>query len=110
MTATAVQKALANMLANGSDWEVAKTSVEGVYIQKMPGNKSKGASLCIVVNPPNDRGDPSKRRGLYIRAQQDITFYKMAFNDAKMVEALGIVAEANGETLKEVSEEILITI
>jgi len=34
----------------------------------------------------------------------------MAFSDAKMVEALGIVAEANGETLKEASEEILITI
>ena len=110
MTATA-QTILANLLENGSDWKVEKTSVEGVYVQKMPASKSKGASLCVVVNPPNDRGDPSKRRGLYIRTAKDIAFYKKAFSDPKMVVAFGVVVEANGGSVaEEAEEEIVITI
>ena len=110
MTATAAAAALATLLTNGSDWDVVKTSVDGVYVQKMPASKSKIASLCVMVNPPDNKGEPSKRRGLYIRTAEDIEFYKTAFGNAKMVSALGVVAEANGTPEAEETEEIVIAI
>ena len=108
MTANTAQTALATLLANGSDWDVVKTSVAGVYVQKMPANKSRGDSLCVVVNPPNGRGNPSKRKHLYIRTAEDIAFYKAAFSNAKMASALGLVAEINGEPESMVAEEEIV--
>ena len=106
MAQTATQIALAQMLDTGSDWSVKKTSVSGVYVQKMPGNKSRGESLCVIVNPPNGKGNPSKRKHLYIRTAADVAFYKAAFNDPKMMAALAVVSETNGEDAEaEIAED-----
>jgi len=113
MANTAAKTALAGMLANGSDWDVEKTSVPGIYIQKMPESENGKIpeALCVVVNPPNDKGNPSKRRGLYVRTAEDVAFYKAAFSNEKMLLALGLVAEVNGTPeAEEAKEEIVISI
>ena len=58
---------LDQFLQTGNDWEKLKTSIPGVFIQKLPPYRNAPSRLAIEVNPVDASGSPTKRRGLLIR-------------------------------------------
>jgi hypothetical protein len=45
------EERLGEFLRTGNDWEKLKTSIPGVFIQKLPPYRSSPARLAIEVNP-----------------------------------------------------------
>ena len=61
------EEKLSTFLEEGADWAKVKTTVPGVFVMKMPGNKSRAPNLSVELNPVDAGGSPTKRRGLIIR-------------------------------------------
>ncbi|KXA91526.1 hypothetical protein AKJ63_01380 [candidate division MSBL1 archaeon SCGC-AAA259D18] len=62
-----LEESLAEFLEDGDDWERKKTSVDGVFILKLPEYKGTPPRLAIELNPTDSSGNPTKKRGLMIR-------------------------------------------
>jgi len=80
------------------DWTKVPTSVPGVFIVYMP--VAKGAterSLGIELNPVDEQGNPTKRRGIYLRSA-DLAQMKEALNSDTVVELVNYVEEINPAT------------
>lgn len=101
---------LAGMLETSPDWAVAPTTVPGVWIQKMPGTRNRDPKLAVAVNLPDDKGQPSKRRHLYIKNLDEIKEYQEIFANEKLVDALKAVGAVNGEDVSESKAEAVIEI
>jgi hypothetical protein len=55
------------------DW--AKRKIEGfpgLYLVKMPAKKDVPANPALEINPADQFGNPTKRRGIYIRATAEM--------------------------------------
>jgi len=61
-----LEESLADFLEEGDDWERKKTSVDGVFILKLPEYKGNPPRLAVELNPTDSSGNPTKRRGLMI--------------------------------------------
>ncbi len=51
------------------DWEKKKIEgIPGLYLVKMPAKKGTPAHAALEINPADQFGNPTKRRGIYIRS------------------------------------------
>ena len=75
---------LSSFLKTGSDWGRMKTSVPGIFVLKLPDYKSSPARLAIELNPTDDSGSPTKRRGLVLRSLDELGEYKAIFQYDKL--------------------------
>jgi hypothetical protein len=53
------EEKLAEFLKRGSDWEKLRTSVPGVFIQKLPPYRSSPERLAVEINPIDASGNPT---------------------------------------------------
>ncbi len=58
-----LEESLTEFLEDGDDWERKKTSVDGVFILKLPEYKGNPPRLAIELNPTDSSGNPTKKRG-----------------------------------------------
>jgi len=86
---------LAEFLKTGVDWGKMKTSVPGVYIQKMPAYRNQPARLAVEINPVDSSGNPTKKRGLSIRDVAEYEEFKDIINNDKMESLFEMLAEVN---------------
>jgi len=101
---------LASFLKTGPDWGRLKTSVPGIFVLKLPAYKNSPARLAIELNPTDDSGSPTKRRGLVLRSSEELEEYKTIFLYEKLTPLLEAVDDINPETKKRVTnagEEVL---
>ena len=89
---------LEEFLKTGGDWEKLRTSVPGVFIQKLPPYRSSPERLAVEVNPVDASGNPTKRRGLLIRSLDEYEAFKEILNDEKLPKLLGMLEGVNPET------------
>lgn len=75
-------------------WERVKTTVEGVFIVKLPGSKYRPEAICVEINPTRD-GKPTKRRGLYILSKKSLQDMRQMLNNSKLDELLGAIDAKN---------------
>ena len=55
------------------DWEKKKLEgFPGLYLVKMPAKKETPAHAALEINPADQFGNPTKRRGIYIRATSEM--------------------------------------
>lgn len=85
-------------LRTGGDWEKLRTSVPGVFIQKLPPYRSSPERLAVEVNPLDASGNPTKRRGLLIRSLDEYEAFKEILNDEKLPKLLEMLEGVNPET------------
>lgn len=90
-----VDEKVAGFLKTGSDWSRMKTSVPGVFLLKMPPYRSAPARLAVELNPVDNSGTPTKKRGLVIRSSQELEAYKTIFQVDKLEALLMKVEEVN---------------
>ena len=91
---------LSSFLKTGSDWGRMKTSVPGIFVLKLPDYKSSPARLAIELNPTDDSGSPTKRRGLVLRSLDERGEYKAIFQYDKLEPLLRAVDGLNPKQKK----------
>lgn len=91
---------LSSFLKTGSDWGRMKTSVPGIFVLKLPDYKGSPARLAIELNPTDDSGSPTKRRGLVLRSLDELEEYKEIFRYDKLEPLLKSVDSLNPKLKK----------
>lgn len=89
------EEKLEDFLRTGSDWEKLKTSVPGVFIQKLPPYRSSPARLAVEINPVDASGNPTKRRGLLLRYPDEYEAFKEILTDEKLPRLLEMLERVN---------------
>jgi hypothetical protein len=89
------EEKLEDFLRTGSDWEKLKTSVPGVFIQKLPPYRSSPARLAVEINPVDASGNPTKRRGLLLRYMDEYEAFKEIITDEKLSRLLEMLENVN---------------
>ena len=89
------EEKLEDFLRTGSDWEKLKTSVPGVFIQKLPPYRSSPARLAVEINPVDATGNPTKRRGLLLRYTDEYEAFKEILTDEKLPRLLEMLERVN---------------
>ena len=78
------EEKLANFLKTGRDWSRLMTSVQGIFVLKLPAYKRSPSRLAVEINPVDEGGKPSKRRGLVLRSTGELEAFKEAFQIDKV--------------------------
>jgi hypothetical protein len=86
---------LVEFLKNGKDWERRATTVPGIFILRLPGNGKRPASLAVELNPVDELGKPTKKRGLVLRSSGELEHFRKLINDEKLTVLLGKIDEVN---------------
>jgi len=104
------EEKLAEFLEKGKDWDKVKTTVPGVFVMKMPGSKTRPASLSVEINPVDVSGNPTKRRGLIIRGVEEYLEFKDILLNEKLESLLEMLEDVNPETGKSKTRKDVIEI
>ena len=92
---------LSDFLKSGKDWGRLKTTIPGVFVLKLPAYRSAPTRLAVELNPVNEMGNPTKRRGLILRSSAEFEEFKELLNQDKLNKLVGMVDAVNPE-VKEV--------
>ena len=79
---------LADFLKSGKDWERKPTSVPGVFVLKMPPFKGFPARLAVELNPVDEAGRPTRKRGVLLRSSTELAEYKKLLEDERLASLL----------------------
>lgn len=104
------EEKLDEFLKTGKDWSRLATSVPGIYIQKLPSSKSSPSKLVVEINPVNEVGAPTKRRGMIIRYEDEYLSLKEIINNDKLPKLLKMLEEVNpgGGTKVSKNDDVII--
>jgi hypothetical protein len=86
---------LQEFLTNGKDWAKFKTTLPGVFIQKLPSYRGQPARLAIEINPVDASGAPTKRKGLLIRDVSEYEEFKEILSNEKMETVFEMLEKVN---------------
>jgi hypothetical protein len=86
---------LEQFLKSGKDWERRATTVPGVFILKLPGDGRRPASLAVELNPVDELGKPTKKRGLVLRSSSELQEFRKLINNDKLTILMGRIDEVN---------------
>jgi hypothetical protein len=85
--------AIRTALEPAQPWTKVKTTIPGIFVVKIPDNK--GFRVSLMFNPPDDEGEPKKRKGLYFDDLYTARTAKEAFNDDSLETLIGAVRGVN---------------
>ncbi|MGI0047827.1 MAG: hypothetical protein ACREBB_11680 [Nitrosotalea sp.] len=86
---------ISSFLNTGPDWGRLKTTIPGVFLLRMPAYKNIPTRLAVELNPVDERGAPTKKRGLVLRSKRELEQYKEIFQFDKIASLLGNVEKVN---------------
>jgi hypothetical protein len=99
-----MQERLTHFLKDSSDWERKSTSIQGVFLLKLPNSKAGTwkESIAIEINPVNpSTGFPTKKRGIVIRSASELGQITHILTNAKLSELAKRMDEVNPSDLKD---------
>lgn len=86
---------LEEFLKTGKDWGRIRTTVPGVFVLKLPEYKRSPTRLAIELNPVDDRGSTTKRRGLVLRSLGELDSFNELFKYDKLSKLMDMLEEVN---------------
>ena len=103
------EEKLSDFLKTGKDWARLRTSVQGIFVLKLPTYKSSPPRLAVELNPVDEAGKPRKRRGLTLRSSEELEDFKDLFQYEKISKLLNILDSVNPkvEAAKRKKEEVI---
>ena len=90
-----MEEKLRAFLKSGPDWARLKTNVPGVFLLKLPPFRGSSARLAVELNPVDSVGNPTKRRGLIVRNEEELRGYEVIFQSEKLRPLLKSVEAVN---------------
>jgi hypothetical protein len=91
---------LADFLRSGKDWERKPTSVQGVFVLRMPAFKGRPVRLAVELNPVDEAGRPTRKRGIIIRSSTELAEYKKLLEDERLASLLKNIDRLSPKPLK----------
>jgi len=95
-----LESRLADFLKSGRDWERKPTTVPGVFVLKMPPFRSSPTRLAVELNPVDEAGRPTRKRGLLLRSSEELADYKKLMGDDRVVSLLKSISELGPKPVK----------
>jgi hypothetical protein len=89
------EEKLRSFLKTGSDWARMKTTIPGLFILRLPPYKNSPTRLVIELNPVDDTGAPSKKRGLVIRSSKELEEYAKLFQYDRISPLISTIEKVN---------------
>lgn len=86
-----MEDTLRNFLETANPWERMETNIPSVFVVKSGATKKKPPRLMIEINPIDQFGKPTKRKGLYITSVEMLkTFAELIIEDkvSKLMDTL----------------------
>ena len=83
-----LESKLADFLKSGKDWERKPTTVGGVFVLKMPPFRGSPARLAVELNPVDDAGRATRKRGVLLRSSDELAEYKRLIEDERLTSLL----------------------
>ena len=91
---------LQEFLASGKDWAKVKTTIPGVFIQKLPAYRNQPARLAVEINPVDSSGNPTKRKGPIIRDVAEMEEFREILTNEKMESLFEMLEKVNPPSQK----------
>jgi hypothetical protein len=91
---------LQEFLASGKDWAKVKTTIPGVFIQKLPAYRNQPARLAVEINPVDSSGNPTKRKGTIIRDVAEMEEFREILTNEKMESLFEMLEKVNPPSQK----------
>jgi hypothetical protein len=89
------EEKLLEFLKNGKDWERRATTVPGIFVLRLPSDGKRPASLAVELNPVDELGKPTKKRGLVLRSSSELQEFRKLINDEKLTTLMDKIDEVN---------------
>jgi hypothetical protein len=86
---------LKEFLETGKAWSRLRTSIPGIFILKLPIYRRKPSRLAVELNPVNEVGDPTKRRGLVLRTGFELEAFNEIYDYDKLKMLIGLLDDVN---------------
>ncbi len=93
---SALGKNISEWVASDETADWAKRKIEGypgLFLVKMPAKKDVPANPALEINPADQFGNPTKRRGIYIRTTAEMQAVADLFG-AKIPKAIATLCDA----------------
>jgi len=88
-------KKISEWVASADDWAKWKINDHpGLYVVKMPAKKETPAHGALEINPADQFGNPTKRRGIYIRSVAEMEQVAAVFGVEALPESVSTLCEA----------------
>lgn len=94
-TPMTVEDRLKRMLEEGKDWERKQTSIEGLFLVRMPQYKNRPPTLAVEINPVDSSGNPTKRKGVVIRSATELEQIARIVSNPKLAELVKTMDKVN---------------
>ncbi|MEM2260436.1 MAG: hypothetical protein QXY65_05155 [Candidatus Methanomethylicaceae archaeon] len=75
-----LEEKLKDFLKKGKDWERKRTTINGVFILKIPQGKNKPSRIIVELNPIDEFGNPTKKRRIILRNLEELKEFKNLLN------------------------------
>ncbi|WP_455364664.1 hypothetical protein [[Eubacterium] cellulosolvens] len=95
-----LESKLAEFLKEGKDWERKATTLQGVFVLKMPTYKGAPVRLAVELNPVDSEGRPSKKRGILLRSSEELAEYSKIIGDNRIANLLKNIDSVNPRPAK----------
>lgn len=82
-------------LEKGNDWERKLTTLPGVFVVKLPPFGKSPTRLVVEINPVDESGKPTRRRGFIIRNSGELKDFRELLEDDKLAGLLSGIDEVN---------------
>ena len=76
------------------EYKIGKLSIEPSS-KELPANGRRPASLAVELNPVDELGKPTKKRGLVLRSGVELEEFRKLINDEKLTTLMGKIDEVN---------------
>lgn len=90
-----MEEKLRDFLKSGKDWERRSTTIPGVFVLRLPSDGRRPASLAVEINPVDESGRPTKRRGLIIRSSEELREFRSLVDHEKLPELMAKIDAVN---------------
>lgn len=86
---------LREFLEKGKDWERRPTNIPGVFVLKLPADRRRAAQLAVEINPVDEFGRPTKKKGLLLRSLQEFKVFKALINEKRVEVLMELIESVN---------------
>ena len=103
-----MENKLKEILEKGKDWSRMNTTVEGIFVLKLPAYRGKQARLAVELNPTDEFGRPTKKRGLLLRSIEELETFKKMLAQDKLFSLMENIEKICGKPDKKDKVEVIL--
>lgn len=85
---------LVRAIEEAQDWEKIETSVDGLFVVKPPEQNNKQTIFVELI--PTLNGQTTKKKGLFLKTEEEIDAYKELLDNPKTRELIQVISEYYG--------------